>query len=395
MADPWLTIIGIGEDGPAGLSDASRDALERAEIIFGGPRHLDLVAAGARGRAWPVPFSIDPVLELAGQPVVVLASGDPFWHGAGGSLAAHLPAESWQVFPAPSVFSLAAARLGWRIEDTICLGLHAAPFERLVPVLAPGQPILCTLRDGAAPAGLADWLVAQGFGASRITVLEALGGPRERVRAATADGFDMTDIPAPVAVAIDPAGRGGLSRASGLADPLFAQDGQITKRPMRALTLSALAPRAGEHLWDIGAGSGSISVEWALSGPGCTASAIEPRADRLALVKENTRRFGLTHRISIIEGTAPDVLDPLPIPDAVFIGGGASEALLTTLWETLAPGTRLVANAVTLESQTLLTAWHRDKGGELWRVDLAQAEPLGRMRGWNASRAQVQWSVTR
>ena len=148
MADPWLTIIGIGEDGPAGLSDASRDALAEAEIIFGGPRHLELVGAGDKGRPWPVPFSVDPVLALAGHKVVVLASGDPFWHGAGGSLAAHLPAESWRALPAPSVFSLAAARMGWRIEETICIGLHAAPFERLRPLLGPSQPIICTLRDG-------------------------------------------------------------------------------------------------------------------------------------------------------------------------------------------------------------------------------------------------------
>lgn len=395
MADPWLTIIGIGEDGPAGLSDASREALAQAEIIFGGPRHLDLVQAGDKGRPWPVPFSVAPVLELAGQPVVVLASGDPFWHGAGGSLAAHLPPESWRVLPAPSVFSLAAARMGWQIENTLCLGLHAAPFERLIPVLAPGRHIICTLRDGAAPAALAEWLTEQGFGASQITVLEALGGPREKRRACKADQFDLTGIDAPVAAALDPQGKPGLPQTSGLPDMLFAQDGQITKRPMRALTLSALAPRAGEHLWDIGAGSGSVSVEWALSAPGCSASAIEPRGDRLDFIRENARRFGLTHRLAIIEGKAPDALCDLPQPDAVFIGGGADQALLEKLWHRLKPGTRLVANAVTIETQSLMSNWHAEKGGELWRIDLSQAEPLGRMRGWTPARPQLQWSVTR
>ncbi len=395
MADPWLTIIGIGEDGPAGLSDASCDALTRAEIIFGGPRHLELVSAGDRGRPWPVPFSVDPVLALAGHKVVVLASGDPFWHGAGGSLAAHLPAESWRALPAPSVFSLAAARMGWRIEETICVGLHAAPFERLVPLLAPAQNILCTLRDGDAPAQLAAWLTGQGFGASDLTVLEALGGPRERVQPAPAESFAHSDIAAPVAIAITPRGAKGLARASGLADDLFAQDGQITKRPMRALTLSALAPRTGEHLWDIGAGSGSVSVEWALSAAGCTVTAIEPRTDRLEFIRENIDRFGVRHRIDVIEGRAPEALKNLPAPNAVFIGGGADNGLLTTIWEALPQGTRIVANAVTLESQTLLTRWHQDKGGELWRIDLAQAEPLGRMRGWKASRAQLQWSAVR
>lgn len=395
MADPWLTIIGIGEDGPAGLSDASNTALREAEIIFGGPRHLDLVAAGDRGRAWPVPFSVDPVLELAGQNVVVLASGDPFWHGAGGTLAGHLPPESYRVLPAPSVFSLATARMGWRIEDTVCLGLHAAPFACLVPVLNRDARIICTLRDGAAAADIADWLVDRGFGTSELTYLEALGGPRERVRRTRADAFDLNDMQAPVAIAIVAQGADGLPRSSGLPDDLFAQDGQITKRPMRALTLSALAPRAGEHLWDIGAGSGSISVEWTLSAPGCTATAIEPRRDRLEYVSDNLDRFGLRHRVEMVEGKAPEALDGLKVPNAVFIGGGASEELLETLWALVPKGVRLVANAVTLETQTLLTHWHKDKGGALWRIDLAQAEDLGRMRGWTAARGQVQWSVTR
>ena len=395
MADPWLTIIGVGEDGPAGLSDASREALAQAKIIFGGPRHLDLVQVGEKGRPLPVAVSVEPVLALAGQPVVVLASGDPFWHGAGGSLAAHLPPESWRVLPAPSVFSLAAARLGWQIENTLCLGLHAAPFERLVPVLAPGRLILCTLRDGAAPAELAAWLAGEGFGASRITVLEALGGPREKCRTSRADQFDLTDIDAPVAVALEPQGATGLSQSAGLPDALFAQDGQITKRPMRALTLSALAPRPGEHLWDIGAGSGSVSVEWALAAPGCSASAIEPRGDRMDFIRQNAQRFGLTHRLAIIEGKAPDALRDLPDPDAVFIGGGAGQALLEFLWQNLKPGTRIVANGVTLETQSLLSDWHAEKGGDLWRIDLSQAEPLGRMRGWSPARPQLQWSVTR
>ena len=395
MADPWLTIIGIGEDGPAGLSDASRDALAEAQIIFGGPRHLELVSAGDKGHPWPVPFSVDPVLALAGQKVVVLASGDPFWHGAGGSLAAHLPAESWRALPAPSVFSLAAARMGWRIEETICIGLHAAPFERLRPVLGPSQNIICTLRDGTAPAELAVWLSEQGFGASALTVFEALGGPRERIRSASAAAFDLSNIAAPVSLAIIPQGGKGLSRASGLADDLFAQDGQITKRPMRALTLSALAPRAGEHLWDIGAGSGSISVEWALSGTGCTSCAIEPRTDRLDFIGDNIHRFGLGHRITVVDGSVPAALEGLPLPDAVFIGGGADDALLNAIWAMVPAGTRIVANSVTLESQELLSRWHQAEGGELWRIDLAQAEPLGRMRGWKASRAQLQWSVVR
>ncbi len=395
MADPWLTIIGVGEDGLSGLPDASRKALAAAEIVFGGPRHLTLARVGARGRPWPVPFSVEPVLACRGRKVAVLTSGDPFWHGAGGTLAAHLPPASWQAFPAPSVFSLAAARLGWRIEEVLCLGLHAAPFERLLQHLAPGQRFICTLRDGAAPALLAEWLTEQGFGASRLCLLEALGGPKERLRHTAAAGFPLKEIIAPVAMAITAHGAAGLPRASGLEDDEFSHSGQITKRPMRALTLSALAPRAGDYLWDIGAGSGSISVEWALAAPGCHASAIEPRADRLALVRENIARFGLGHRIHPVSGAAPEALGDLDAPDAVFIGGGLSDGLLQALWKRLAPGTRVVANAVTLESQTLLAQWQAAAGGTLMRIDLAQAQPLGKMQGWAPSRPQVQWSVTR
>ncbi|GAB2174985.1 precorrin-6y C5,15-methyltransferase (decarboxylating) subunit CbiE [Dongia sp. agr-C8] len=393
--DAWLSIIGLGEDGLNGLTAASRCALDQAEIVFGGPRHLELAGVGARGRPWPVPFSVEPVLELRGRRVAVLASGDPFWYGAGGTLAAHLAPEEWRAYPSPSTFSLAAARLGWRLEEALCLGIHAAPFEHLVPLLSPGVKALCLLRDGDAPAALAAWLTARGFGPSRLHVLEALGGPRERLRNAAAEGFNLTGIAAPVAVAIDTAGVKGLPRASGLPDDLFASDGQITKRPIRALTLSALAPRPGETLWDIGAGSGSISIEWLLAAAATRAIALEPRADRCANIRRNAETFGLAHRLDIVEGSVPESLATLPKPDAVFIGGGASEAVLQFLWDHLAPGTRIVANAVTLETEALLTDWQARVGGALMRVELADAAPLGRMRGWERARPIIQWSVTR
>lgn len=395
MSDPWLSIIGLGEDGLSGLPGATRAALEKAETVFGGARHIALAQVGDRGREWPVPFSVAPVLALRGQPVAVLASGDPFWFGAGGSLAAHLAPDEWRAYPAPSTFALAAARLGWRLEEVQCLGLHAAPFERLVPILSPGVRVIALLRDGAAPAALANWLSGAGFGPSTLTVLEALGGPRERVRQSEAQLFDLDDIAAPVAVAINAAGKPGLPRAAGLPDDLFAHDGQITKRPVRALTLSALAPRPGERLWDIGGGSGSISVEWALSAPGASAICIEPRADRCANIRASAEAFGLSHRLSVIEGAAPEALDGLAPPDAVFLGGGGSEELLTALWTRLPPGTRLVANAVTLETQALLTNWQGAKGGSLTKAELSEAAPLGQGRGWTAARPIVQWSVTR
>ncbi|WP_058334165.1 bifunctional cobalt-precorrin-7 (C(5))-methyltransferase/cobalt-precorrin-6B (C(15))-methyltransferase [Phaeobacter sp. CECT 5382] len=393
--EPWLTVIGLGEDGLAGLSEASRKTLAAAKTIFGGPRHLELVGAGDRGQAWPVPFSTAPVLALRGQPVVVLASGDPFWHGAGGSLARDLAADEWTSHPAPSVFSLAANRLHWKIEQSLCLGLHAAPFEQLVPLLAPGRQILCTLRDGAAAAELAAWLTTQGFGASELSVLERLGGAQECIRKTTADGFDLTDVQAPVAMGILPAGRKGLPQASGLADAQFASDGQITKRPIRALTLSALAPRADELLWDIGGGSGSISVEWCLAAPGARAITFEPRAARLENIRTNATCFGLSRHMAAVHGKAPEVLTGYELPDCVFIGGGGSQALLDHLWMILPEGTRIVANGVTLETETLLMQAHAQHGGHLLKAEIAEAGPLGSMRDWQRARPVIQWSVTR
>ncbi|OYU38278.1 MAG: cobalamin biosynthesis bifunctional protein CbiET [Pseudorhodobacter sp. PARRP1] len=392
MDSPWVSIIGLGEDGLPGLSDASRAALAQAEIIFGGPRHLALVGAGDKGRAWPVPFSVGPVLALRGQRVAILASGDPFWFGAGSSLTAHLARDEWQAFPAPSTFQLAAAQLGWRMEEITCHGLHAAAFARLRPVLAKGARAICLLRDGDAPQALAKWLTDQGFTAD-LWVMEKLGGPQQRIRQTTAATFALHDMQAPVAVALQITAGQGLPRAPGLDDALFASDGQITKRPVRALTLSALAPRAGELLWDIGAGSGSISVEWCLAGG--RAVAFELRADRAVNIRANAASFGVDHRLTCIEGPAAQTLTAHPMPDAVFIGGGGNTALIDQLWQILPEGTRLVANGVTLETESLLAHQHALRGGSLLRIDLAHSAPLGRMRGWEASRPVVQWSVIR
>ncbi len=385
MPEPWLTLIGLGEDGPGGLSEASRRALEQAEIVFGGPRHLAL--AGVRGVEWPVPFDIAPVLAARGRRVAVLASGDPFWHGAGGSLRAALSPGEWISHPAPSCFQLAANRMGWRMEETVCLGLHAAPFARLRPVLGRGVRVLATLRDGAAVAGLAGWLEANGYARAEVTVLERLGGPGERIRPAPAP-----DAEPPVMAAIlglDP----GLPRSGGLPDDLFAHDGQITKRPVRALTLAALAPRPGEHLWDLGAGSGSVSVEWCLAGG--TASAVERREARVANIRANAESFGLTHRLHVHPGDSAEVLDTLPPPDAVFIGGGGDPALIAAVWSRLPPGARLVMNAVTLEGEAALYEAQAAHGGGLLRIDLAQSGTLGRFRDWRAARPVVQWSAVR
>jgi len=394
---PWLTIVGIGEDGPAGLSTASRDAIARAQWITGAKRHLSLLPdVTCETLVWPVPFAdgIAPLLARRGTPGVMLVSGDPFWFGAGSVVTRQLAGDEWIAHPAPGSFAQAAARLGWPIEDTACLGLHAAPLTRLRPLLAPGRRAIVLLRDGAAVAALAGYLAGAGFSGSDLWVLEALGGPRERVRHTTAAAFDLADVAHPVAVAIAVTGDGAvLPAVAGRPDHWFAHDGQITKRPVRALTLSALAPRPGEMLWDIGAGSGSIGIEWLLAHPAMRAIAFEADPVRAARARDNAAALG-ADRLVVAAARAPDGLAGQPRPDAVFVGGGLSEALLASLWANLSAGTRLVANAVTLESEALLARWHGDKGGALLRIDLAEAAPIGSRRGWRAQYPIVQWSVT-
>lgn len=400
LTAPWLTIVGLGEDGYEALSPPARAALAQADVVIGPIRHLGLVLPHLTCPAheWPVPFreGVARVMEWRGQRVVALVSGDPFWFGAGSSLVAGLPPHEWIAHPAPSTFTLAAARLGWAIQDLVCLGLHAAPFARLRPHLAPGRRALVLLRDGAAVGDLARWLTDLGFGASTLHVLEALGGPRERAREGRADAFTLTDIAHPVAVGLSCAGSGpALALTPGRDDALFASDGQITKAPVRALTLAALAPRAGEHLWDIGAGSGSIGIEWLLAHPANRATAFEADPVRAIRARANTGALG-ADRLTVIEGRAPACL-PLgpcdPRPDAVFIGGGLSQALLDALRAGLPAGTRLVANAVTLESEVLLAQAQGMHGGSLLRIELADATPLGPRRGWKARYPIVQWSV--
>ncbi len=395
--DNWLTIVGMTEDGPEGLAPATRQLLDDAEIIMGTPRLLRCLGTiNAETVEWPAPFmdGIPKLLSFKGRRVVALASGDPFWFGAGRVLAERLERDEWRAIPGPSVFSLTAAHVGWGLEHVLCRGLHNSPFQRLRPELAPGVRMIVTLRDGPAVGGLAAWLSEEGFGPTRMHVFEALGGPRERVRSTLAETYDLPDVAHPVTVALEVDGPGRvISSSSGQSDDVFDHDGQITKRPVRALTLSALAPRPGERLWDIGAGSGSVAIEWLLSGRTMEAVAIEAQANRAARIRANAERLGQDNRLQVVEGTAPEALEDLPTPDAVFVGGGLNAELLAWLEDRLAPGTRLVANAVTLETEALLLGASARLGGELLKAELSEPAPLGRFRGWAASYPVVQWRI--
>ena len=392
----WLSIVGIGEDGADGLSPAARRLVQDAEIVFGGRRHLELAGALVRGegRAWPSPFDVSGVVALRGRRIAVLASGDPFLHGVGATLARMVDPAEMLVVPAPSAFSLAAARLGWALQEVACLSLHGRRIELLRPHLQPGGRVLALTSDGDGPAALALMLTADGFGASRITVLEALGGRREQVRVATAGAFDLAGVDALNVVAIEVVPTPGariLPRAAGLDDELFEHDGQITKREIRAVTLSSLSPRRGELLWDVGAGSGSVAVEWLLADPAMRATAVEASASRAARIARNAAALGVPG-LDVVTGAAPAALAGLPTPDAIFLGGGASDpGVLDACIGALRPGGRLVANAVTLETEALLMVAHAARGGELLRIALARAEPVGRMTGWRAAMPVTQW----
>jgi len=398
---PWLTIIGIGEDGRAGLAPAALAALDRAEFVIGGARHLALVAPlSARTQAWPSPFAegYPMILARRGRPTCVLATGDPFHYGVGAELARLIAPEEIVCFPHPSAFSLAAARMGWSLPDCDCVSLHGRALERIIPYLQPGARLLALSWDGSTPAQLAELLKARGMGASRITVLEAMGGPRERVRHSHADAFEIADIDPLNTIAIEVAAAQDahiVTLAPGLPDAWFDNDGQLTKAEIRALTLAALAPKAGELLWDIGLGAGSVGIEWCLRHPRNRCIGIEERPERAERARRNALELGAT-ALDIRIGRAPEALADLPAPDAVFIGGGASEAgVFDTAWAALKPGGRLVLNAVTLDTETLLGTLYSRHGGTMRRLALSRLEPVGGMHGWRAAMPVTQWVVTK
>ena len=396
-ARPWLTLVGVGAEGVPGLGAAARQAILEAELVVGSERQLALVRPLVQRETlvWPTPFSlgIQRVLERRGQPTCVLASGDPFFFGVGATLSPHLPRGELICHPAPSSFSLAAARLGWALQDLELVSLHGRELHTLLRYLHPGRRILALSWNRDTPAELGRLLSVSGFGLSRLTVLEALGGPEERLRSWRAHEAAPQDISDLNLVAIEvEAERGALllgGRCS-LPDSAFEHDGQLTKQDIRALTLSALQPRPGARLWDVGAGAGSIAIEWLLSHPSCAAIAIEREPLRCERIRRNARALGVP-ALELVLGSAPAALAGLARPDAIFIGGGATLSVLEACWDALEPGGRLVVNAVSLETEALLLGAYAERGGELRRLSIESAAPLGTLTGWRPALPVVQW----
>ncbi|WP_323015608.1 precorrin-6y C5,15-methyltransferase (decarboxylating) subunit CbiE [Devosia sp.] len=394
----WLSIVGMGEDGLEGLTERAKIAIANADYVFGGQRHLELAAPIIMGEphAWQSPLSrsIDFLLTRKSYAVCVLASGDPFHYGIGATLSRQLDAGEMAVYPHPSAFSLAAARLGWPVQEVETLSLHGRPLDLIRPHLHPGARILALTSDENGPAALAQLLTQAGFGFSILTVLEALGGPHEKLRSQLASQFDLTDISplnlCAVSVVALPDAR-ILPLTPGRDISLFEHDGQITKPDIRALTLAALAPRRGELLWDIGAGSGSIGIEFMLAHPSLAAIAIEADPVRAARIARNAAAMGVPG-LRVVTGAAPEALTGLEAPHAIFIGGGGSDpGVIDAAIVALRPGGRLVANGVTLEMEQVLLARHAERGGSLTRIALSRAEPLGGMTGWRPALPITQW----
>ncbi len=410
-AAPWLTVIGVmGTNAGQASSDDMRRALQAAELVIGAPRHLEALGIPAeKAMGWPTPFSA--VLELLrarrGAPTVVLASGDPLHYGAAASFLSHFTPHEMRVVPAPSSFAHGAAAMRWPLAEVCCVSCHGRDAFDLTIRLRPGGRFLVLTSDGGAPSGLGEALVERGYGQATCTVLENLASSdREAATALNAEALARCETPfSPLNVlAIDcrtVAATVPEYPVVGLPDDAFEHDGQMTKREVRAVTMSALGLMPGARLWDVGAGCGSIAVEWVRQSvcfppaERLRASAIEPSDDRLAMLERNVQRLA-GGGVDVVAGRAPEALAGLPAPDAVFHGGGvADEAIFRACWERLKPGGRLVANAVTLEGEAALMDRHAAFGGELVRIDAAISTAVGRLRALRPRMSVLQWRVTR
>jgi precorrin-6B C5,15-methyltransferase / cobalt-precorrin-6B C5,C15-methyltransferase len=395
----WLSIVGIGEDGLPGLTPIAQSLVAQAQILVGGDRHLSLLPSDQRPRIrWtsPIESSIQELLQYKGQSVCVLASGDPLHYGIGNTLLRRVAIEEMTIISAPSAFSLACARLGWSLTEVETLSLCGRPPALLNVALYPNARLLVLSEGGHTPGLVAQMLTERGLGDSQITVLERMGGEQERIVTGQAADWKeecFADLNT-LAIAL-PAHAAAPSRLAGIPDHAYHHDGQLTKREVRAVTLAALAPQPGQLLWDVGAGCGSISIEWMRSHGRCRAIAIEQNPDRLQMIADNATALGTPH-LKLIHGKAPVALQDLPEPDAIFIGGGVTVPdLLETCWDRLRSGGTLVANAVTVESEQTIFHGYNQWGGELSRIAIQRAEPIGKFLGWKAMAPVTQWCVTK
>lgn len=402
-----ITVVGIGADGWAGVSETGRAWVQSAEVVLGGRRHLDLLPdlPGQRREPWPSPLReglpalLDSVgAEAAGGHVVALASGDPLVSGIATTLVDLLGRERVRVVPAVSSVALARAAMRWPAESHAVLSVVGRDVALVRRELAPGRRVLLLSADEHTPRQVAALLVEEGYGDSELTVLGDLGGPMSRVlsfdQASLLTEKDV-DLPRLNVVAITCVGphRGGW--VAGLPDDAFEHDGQLTKRDLRASALARLAPTPGEHLWDVGAGAGSVGIEWMRAHPTCTATAVEADPERAARIGRNASRLGVPG-LGVVPGRAPQALAGLPAPDAVFIGGGATrDGVVDACLTALRPGGRLVAHGVTLETEQLLGRLYREHGGELTRIAVETAAAIGGFTGWAPARTVTQWALTR
>jgi precorrin-6B C5,15-methyltransferase / cobalt-precorrin-6B C5,C15-methyltransferase len=386
--EPWLSVVGIGDAGLASLSATARAIVEAGEVLVGGERHLAMVPEHTGERlVWrcPLEATLDHLEALRGRRVVVLASGDPMCFGVGELLVRRFDLSELRVLPAPSAFSLVCARLGWPLARVACLSAHSRPLASVRRHIAPGARLAVLSRDGATPNALARMLSEQGFGPSRLWVFEHVDGPAERLAEGTAAAWPEHTFAALNTVAIECTAEPGAAiraRTPGLPDDAFESDGMLTKREVRAATLARLMPLAGQCLWDVGAGSGAIAIEWLRAADGARAIAIEQEGARCATIGRNAERLG-TPELTVVQARAPERLGSLPAPDAVFVGGGIGEPMMLEIcWQRLRPGGRLVANVVTVEGEQRLCAWQAQHGGELLRIEVARLDALGGYRAW-------------
>ena len=397
----WLSVIGIGEDGLEGVSPIARTLLAEAELLIGGERHLAMIPEDGRDRlCWPKPLktAIPEILQRSGRRVAVLATGDPMCYGVGARLARVIPADEMTIVPALSAFNLACARMAWSLPDIETVTIHGRPKEMIVASFYPGARILALTTGGSTPAAVARMLCEHGYGDSRLTVLERMGSPTER----RLDGVARTwphdraaDLNTLAVECIADSGTVARARLPGLPDEVFVHDGQLTKREVRAATLALLAPLPAQCLWDVGAGCGSVGIEWLRSHPNNRAVAIERSAGRCGLIARNAASLGAP-LLQVVEGQAPDALAGLDPPDAVFIGGGiASEGLVETCWQALPAGGRLVANVVTVQGESAVFHWHARLGGQLGRIAVSRGEAVGPFTGWRPLMPVTQWSVVK